>query len=390
MLDSPLYVNRPQDEIETRELEPVTPPGGRRLGPLAAVVALCAVCGAIGYLLGRHSARPRPARRTAARAEPSTPTSARRDEAGSSVRLWEPAEKTPAEPARSRAVDGGGSRLPEIRGGQKAMRQTPPIPRERVAHSHRARGFRAEAGRPAYRTVFRFRRTRRVTYGLITLYGFEEGKGTTVTDLCRRGGRLNLAVRDRRAVSWVPGGLRIRVPSIVASADPARKLADACRITNAITVEAWLKPASAAQRGPAPIVSLSSDPLHRNFTLGQERELYNIRLRTSVTGEGGANPSLTTGPCVTDELSHVICTRDAKGALRIYVDGVIRAAHTLGGEFRTWDEDMRLVLANDPTLGRPWLGEIHLVAIYSRALSPDEVTQNYQAGPEGKTPRRAE
>ena len=39
-----------------------------------------------------------------------------------------------------------------------------------------------------------------------------------------------------------------------------------------------------------------------------------------------------------------------------------------------------MVIGNEHTSDRSWLGEIHLIAIYGRALSPAEVTQNFRAG----------
>ena len=35
------------------------------------------------------------------------------------------------------------------------------------------------------------------------------------------------------------------------------------------------------------------------------------------------------------------------------------------------------------TLNRVWYGEMHLVALYNRALDPGQVEQNFDAGPDG-------
>jgi hypothetical protein len=51
------------------------------------------------------------------------------------------------------------------------------------------------------------------------------------------------------------------------------------------------------------------------------------------------------------------------------------------GDFSSWDDSYRLVLANVATGSRPWLGEYRLAAFYNRALSPVEVKQNYRVGP---------
>lgn len=48
--------------------------------------------------------------------------------------------------------------------------------------------------------------------------------------------------------------------------------------------------------------------------------------------------------------------------------------------FRNWDPDFTLQIANEATLNKPWLGEIYLAAVYSRALSPDEIARHSHLG----------
>jgi hypothetical protein len=79
----------------------------------------------------------------------------------------------------------------------------------------------------------------------------------------------------------------------------------------------------------------------------------------------------------------VVYTRDTSGLAKIYIDGVEQVSGAVGGNFSNWDEGFRLALANEPTGDRPWLGEFHLAAIYDRALSQAEVSQNFEAGPDG-------
>ena len=228
-----------------------------------------------------------------------------------------------------------------------------------------------------------------MTDGLQVLYTFEEGNGTTVHDVSGVGAPLDLHVSDGTAISWVPGGLAINSGTLVASVEAATKVIDAARASNEISIEAWVEPANTTQDGPARIVTLSGGPHNRNFTLGQglwgsqPSALYDVRLRTTTTSDNG-RPSLTTPDgSLTTELTHVVYTRDASGVARIYVDNVERVSGTVGGDFSNWDEGFRLALANELTEDRPWLGEFHLVAIYNRALSQAEVSQNFEAGPDG-------
>jgi hypothetical protein len=52
----------------------------------------------------------------------------------------------------------------------------------------------------------------------------------------------------------------------------------------------------------------------------------------------------------------------------------------VGGDFSTWDTAHLFALANELVDDRPWLGEFHLVALYSTALSETQIQQNFQAG----------
>jgi hypothetical protein len=75
-----------------------------------------------------------------------------------------------------------------------------------------------------------------------------------------------------------------------------------------------------------------------------------------------------------------VYTRDASGSANIYVNAVIQANGTVGGNLSNWNAAYKLGLANEFTLDRPWLGELHRVAIYDTALSQSQVTQRFTAG----------
>ena len=64
---------------------------------------------------------------------------------------------------------------------------------------------------------------------------------------------------------------------------------------------------------------------------------------------------------------------------QIYVDGVQRSCMDTAGDFSSWDDQYQFYLGNEGTMDRPWLGEYHLVAIYRRALTRQEILQNFIA-----------
>jgi hypothetical protein len=221
----------------------------------------------------------------------------------------------------------------------------------------------------------------RVTNGLVALYDFAEGAGTTIRDRSATSPPLELRIESPRTVGWRPGAISINGSAAIASSTPAKKIVDAVTKSGAISIEAWLQPENTAQNGPARIVSLSADPGQRNFTLGQDAARFDVRFRTEKTGDNGTPSLATPDGALTSELTHVVYTRDSSGKAAIYLNGQEKATAEVAGGLANWSGDFRLLLANERTGDRPWRGELHLVAIYERALSADEVAQNHKAGP---------
>src|SRR5262249_40858604 len=116
------------------------------------------------------------------------------------------------------------------------------------------------------------------TAGLQVLYTFEEGSGAIIHDRSNVGTPLDLNAVPATAISWGPQGLTVSQPTLVSSSGPATKLIQACRASNAITIEAWVRPSSAAQGDPGRIVTLSNDPDNRNIRLQQNGSATNNTL----------------------------------------------------------------------------------------------------------------
>jgi len=219
----------------------------------------------------------------------------------------------------------------------------------------------------------------RVHDGLIVLYAFVGGDKNLLHDLAGLGEPIDLLIDDETAVQRSEGQLKVRQAARLRSAEPAMRITKAVGSTGELTVEAWIQPADTKQDGPARIVSLSSNPSERNFTLGQEGNQFDFRLRTTKTSRNGI-PSLSTPGLVKTKVTHVAYTHSAGGRSCIYVDGEKVAQRNIGGDMSNWDESMRLLLANEQTGDRPWRGTYHLVALYNRALAAEEIEQNFRAG----------
>ncbi len=226
----------------------------------------------------------------------------------------------------------------------------------------------------------------RVTTGLQALYLFDEGGGDTVFDVSGAGAPLDLEIRRPKSVRWGPEGMAFTSGTYAASAGPATKIIDACRRTGEVTLEAWVQPAQAAPRFEGVIAGLSKDRPERNLTLMQgespDMTVYAVSLRTTQTDAGG-NPILASPKGTADaKPAHVVFTRNAAGFERLFVNGMERAAKVRKGDLANWSEAYRLVLGNEPTEERPWLGGLRFVAVYNRALAPIDVIRNFKVGGE--------
>jgi hypothetical protein len=220
----------------------------------------------------------------------------------------------------------------------------------------------------------------------IALYTFQEGGGTLVRDLSGSLPRLDLDILTPDAVSWLDGGgLRVDKPALIRSQMAADKISQACRRSQEIAVEAWVRPANTTQDGPARIVTLSSGTTARNFTLGQQGGAFEVRTRTRATSGNGLPRYRTADAVVETTLTHLVYVRDRHGTVSFHVngksvplatvvglDGVSTSSQELKGDFSNWADGFFLALAAEQDRARHWLGELHALAIYDRAMKPEE------------------
>lgn len=237
----------------------------------------------------------------------------------------------------------------------------------------------------------------RVTDGLMILYDFlERGDGATVADVSGSATPVDLTIQTTAAVTWGDGTLRVRESTRAVSSPGAAGLArlvDQVVASNEVTIEAWITPQSATQlpgAGPARIVVMSNDPFSANFLFaqgdvgnGDPYHRYSLRVRTAESDLDGL-PGLNSqeGVVRTTSRSHVVARHAADGTSCIFIDGTMSTCTALEPEINSWSPSFVLALANEPSADeRPWLGTFHLVAIYARALSDEEIRQNFDVGP---------
>ena len=216
--------------------------------------------------------------------------------------------------------------------------------------------------------------------GLVALYDFRLAKGSIVKDRSGVGKPLDLKIENPKNVRRTKGTLEVRGKTLIRSDKPAAKVFNAVRRSGEITIEAWVRPANAKQDGPARMVTLSGGSSERNFTLGQEGDKVDVRLRTTKTSGNGIPSLKSPGRSLAPRLTHIVYTRNRGGRARLFLNGKQQVEKRVPGAMANWNGKYRLALANELSSERPWLGTFHLVAIYSRNLSVGEVAQHFKAG----------
>ena len=214
----------------------------------------------------------------------------------------------------------------------------------------------------------------------LVLYDFTDTVGDRVRDQSGVGDPIDLKIDRPRAVHRDRGALEIQGSVLIRSEGPAQKLTDAVTASGAITIEAWVQPANNTQEGPARIVTLSRDTSNRNFTLGQEGNRYDIRLRSGKTSGNGMPSVATPAKSLTLEPTQIVYTRDPDGRARVYLNGKKVSEGRVAGPLKNWDKSYRLALGNELRGDRPWKGTLFRVAIYDRALTDEQIDSSYAKG----------
>ena len=117
--------------------------------------------------------------------------------------------------------------------------------------------------------------------------------------------------------------------------------------------------------------------------MGQVATSGNYRIRTSTdTFEDWTVANVFTS---LQAVTHVVMTWDGQD-MGLFVDnGRINLTNTHVGDLSNWINAYHLLLANEASLNRDWVGTMFQVAIYDRVLTYEEMIQNYA---EGHTMRR--
>ncbi|MBW4482225.1 MAG: LamG domain-containing protein [Tildeniella torsiva UHER 1998/13D] len=229
----------------------------------------------------------------------------------------------------------------------------------------------------------------RINRGLLSLYSFaDSGAGGTVRDVAGVGVPVDLAIAGKPTPlkargATTPFALALKKPARLTSPNASR-LIQAIKASGEFTLEAWINPSQGNQPGLGRILTLSGGASSRNLILGQAGNQFHLGVRTSETNGNASDRAFAGGTVAPAALTHVVCTREANGTTRLYLNGQVAAQRVIPGTLANWDDSFALALGNE--LGEPlsedraWLGDFHLVALYSSALTPAEIATNFEVG----------
>lgn len=222
----------------------------------------------------------------------------------------------------------------------------------------------------------------------IALWEFKTGNGLIAYDTSGVDPAIDLNFSGD--VTWY-GGWGISIGNDVAqgpgkahgSTASSKKLHDVLQESGEFSIEAWVVPANVTQE-MARIMSYSAGVTTRNFTLQQTLYDYDFQLRSSETSLNG-DPALST-PAMDEvlqaTLQHVVATYHPTDGRRIYVNGalVTNVDPIPGGTLIDWQDTFAMVLGNEASGDEVWEGVFRLAAIHRRALTQDQILQNFDAG----------
>ena len=218
---------------------------------------------------------------------------------------------------------------------------------------------------------------------IVAKYMFETGTGNIAYDTSGVSPSADLTLNS--AVTWAGGwGLTFAAGGKAqASTSSSQKIAQLAQGTGEYSFEAWVNPSNVTQT-EAYIMTYSGSDKTRNATLAQSAQSYEGRTRSSTTDTNGSPPLInaTAENVAQAALQHVVLTYDPVNGQQLYVNGQPTPDKDPagGGSLASWDSTFALALGAEVTQKEQWVGTIKFAAVHSRALTPAQVLQNFNAG----------
>lgn len=228
---------------------------------------------------------------------------------------------------------------------------------------------------------------------VIALYEFKTGENNIAYDTSGIEPALNLTLSGN--VEWV-GGWGIKIgPAFTdeesmmnvangkaqGSTAASKKLFDQITATGEYSIEAWVVPNNVSQED-ARIITYSGSSTSRNIALGQTLYNYDVLQRSTTTDQNEAFSTADGDERLQATLQHVVVTFSPGNARRIYVNGTFTEDldPATAGLLNEWDDSFAFVLGNETDGNSLWQGTLRMVALHNRALTDEQISQNYSVG----------
>jgi cytochrome c553 len=227
---------------------------------------------------------------------------------------------------------------------------------------------------------------------IIALYEFKAGEGQTAFDTSGVSPALNLTLSGN--VDWVGGwgidigpeaqteqGGTLPAGKAQGTTTDSKKLHTLLTGSGEYAIEAWVAPGNITQED-ARIVTYSGSSTTRNVTLSQSLQRYEVLHRSTTTDENTPFATQNGDKLLQATLQHVVVNYSPGTGRQIFVNGTYSGDMDPqeAGLLSEWDDSFALVLGNETDGNSPWQGAIRLVAIHNRALTPEQVQANFEAG----------
>ncbi len=223
---------------------------------------------------------------------------------------------------------------------------------------------------------------------LVALWEFRTGSGSVAFDTSGIDPSVSLQLNG--SYQWLGGyGLDLANGWAFANNFDSEKLKTFIEATGEYAIEAWVVPANVTQED-ASILGYTGGSA-RNFTL--EQNLYDYRFYNRIDDPDpqslNGEPFYTTGDSgeelVQSSLQHVVANYDPVNGRSVHVNGqLVAAADPVGGPTAignvVWDDNFAFVLGADAAGSNDWDGQVRLVAIHNRILTPGQILQNFDVG----------
>jgi len=229
------------------------------------------------------------------------------------------------------------------------------------------------------------RADRRYWSNLIVFYDFSRSFNTMVHDISGYKVPLPLIVKDTKyTTQQSDGGVELSNGAILKSQNIATKIIDACKSTNEVAIETWIKGKYESSPFNSTIYALEKSPLIRNFALENSFDdvtggaNFSLANTTAVSVQNGL-PYLSarSNSYAAGNLNQIVYTRNKEGLEKLFINGEMVKNSYRVGNYSYWNTLSYLILGNNISESSSWEGRLFLFALYNASLNDSIIKKHY-------------